>query len=284
MIKVNIGGVPEHFNLPWHLALEKGLFLKKDIDLNWEDFPGGTGAMSSALNDGSIDIAIILTEGIIKGIIDGNPSKIIQTYVQTPLNWGIHVAENSSYKSIDELKGKKAAISRYGSGSHLMTFINAQNNYWDIKNDLDFEVVKSLDGAVEGLSSGKADYFLWEKFTTKPLVDNGIFRNIGNCPSPWPCFVIAGRKEFLKENKKAVKTILKIINKVTSNFKNIPEIDKTISERYKLELKDVQEWLSITEWSQTLIDKETIINTQKQLFSLNIIPDMVSYNTLVTKL
>ena len=284
MIKVNIGGVPEHFNLPWHLTIEEGLFLKKDIDLKWQDFPGGTGAMNTALNDGSIDIAIILTEGIIKGIIDGNPSKIIQTYVQTPLNWGVHVAANSPFKSIDELKGKKAAISRYGSGSHLMAFINAQNNQWDIKNDLDFKVVKNLEGAEKGLTSGKADYFLWEKFTTKPFVDNGIFRNIGNCPSPWPCFVIVGRKEFLNENKKSVKTILKIINKATTNFKNIPEIDNTISERYKLELKDVQEWLSITEWSQTLIDKETIINTQKQLFSLNIIPDMIGYNTLVTKL
>ena len=164
-----------------------------------------------------------------------------------------------------------------------MAYINAQNNHWDIKNDLDFEVVKNLEGAVKGLSNGKADYFLWEKFTTKPFVDNGIFRNIGNCPSPWPCFVIAVRKEFLKTNKSTIKTVLDIINAKTLKFKNTPDIDKTISKRYQLELKDVQEWLSITEWSQTIIAKETIINTQKQLFSLNIIPDMVGYNTLTAK-
>ena len=28
---------------------------------------------------------------------------------------------------------------------------------------------------------------------TKPLVDNGIFRRIADCPTPWPCFVIAVR-------------------------------------------------------------------------------------------
>ena len=44
--------------------------------------------------------------------------------MQTPLNWGIHVAKNSGYKTIEDLKGKKAAINRYGSGSHLMAFIN----------------------------------------------------------------------------------------------------------------------------------------------------------------
>ena len=284
MIKVNIGGVPEHFNLPWHLALDKGLFMETGIDLKWQDFPGGTGAMCKALREKTIDIAVILTEGIIKDIIDGNPSKIVQTYVQTPLNWGVHVAANSSYKTIDDLKKKKAAISRYGSGSHLMAFINAKNSNWDVKNDLDFKVINNLEGAVKGLTNGSADYFLWEKFTTKPFVDNGIFRNIGNCPSPWPCFVIAVRKEFLISNKNAVKTILEIINKITLKFKNTPDIDETISERYKLQLEDVQEWLSITEWSQTLIDKKTIINTQKQLFLLNIIPDMISYNTLTSKL
>jgi sulfonate transport system substrate-binding protein len=283
MVKITIGGVPEHFNLPWHLAIDEGLFEDNGIGLKWQDFPGGTGAMCNALRDHTIDVAVILTEGIIKDIIDGNPSKIVQTYVQTPLHWGVHVASNSTYKSIDDLKEKKAAISRYGSGSHLMAYINAQNNHWDIKNDLDFEVVKNLEGAVKGLSNGKADYFLWEKFTTKPFVDNGIFRNIGNCPSPWPCFVIAVRKEFLKTNKSTIKTVLDIINAKTLKFKNTPDIDKTISKRYQLELKDVQEWLSITEWSQTIIAKETIINTQKQLFSLNIIPDMVGYNTLTAK-
>jgi ABC-type nitrate/sulfonate/bicarbonate transport system substrate-binding protein len=284
MTKVNIGGVPEHFNLPWHLTLENGLYTEHNIDLKWKDFPGGTGAMCKALRDETIDMAIILTEGIIKDIIDGNPSKIIQTYVQTPLNWGVHVAANSAYKTMDDLKEKKAAISRYGSGSHLMSFINAQNNHWDINNDLDFKVVKNLEGAVKGLTSGLADYFLWEKFTTKPFVDNGTFRNIGNCPSPWPCFVIAARKEFLKSDKKTVKTILNIINQATSEFKTIQNIDKTISERYKLQLGDVQEWLSITEWSQSVIDKEIIKDTQKKLFSLNIIPDMVGYNTLTYKL
>tara|TARA_R110002049_G_scaffold87533_1_gene221861 strand:- start:10416 stop:11270 length:855 start_codon:yes stop_codon:yes gene_type:complete len=283
MVNVTIGGVPEHFNLPWHLALNKGKFMEHGIDLRWKDFPGGTGAMCKALREETIDMSVILTEGIIKDIIDGNLSKIIQTYVQTPLNWGVHVAVNAPYKHIDDLKEKKAAISRYGSGSHLMAFINAQNNHWDIDNDLDFKVVKNLEGAIVGLSNGKVDYFLWEKFTTKPLVDNGIFRNIGNCPSPWPCFVIAARTEFLKNEKKTIKTILEVINTTTSKFKNIPDIDTTIAERYKLQLKDVQEWLSITEWSQSIIDKETIKDTQKQLFSLNIIPDMVSYNTLTHK-
>ena len=277
MKKVNIGGVPEHFNLAWYLTLKKGEYKEESINLRWQDYPGGTGDMCKGLRKGDIDIAVILTEGIIKDIIAGNRSKIVQTFVQTPLIWGIHVAHNTSYKTLDDLKGTKAAISRYGSGSQLMAYINAENNKWDLEKDLNFEVIKDLKGAIKNLSKGDADYFLWEKFTTKPLVDAGVFRRIGDCPSPWPCFVIAVREDFIESNEAQLKTILNIINNTTRTFKDIPSIDKTIANRYDQQLLDVQEWLGITEWSQDLIDRDTVMNVQKELFALNIIPEIVDY-------
>ncbi|MFD1613767.1 substrate-binding domain-containing protein [Gelatiniphilus marinus] len=284
MKQVNIGGVPEHFNLAWYLSLKKGEYKNENINLRWHDYYGGTGEMCKALRDKQIDIAVILTEGIVTDIINGNPCKIVQTFVQTPLIWGIHVAHNSPYKTIEDLRGKKAAISRYGSGSHLMAFINAKNNNWNLENDLNFEVIKNLNGAIEGLTNQKADYFLWEKFTTKPLVDNETFRRIGNCPSPWPCFVIAARNEFIESNKKELQTILNIINNTTTAFKDIPRIDKTIANRYQQKLEDVKEWLSLTQWSQELIDKKTLNYVQNQLLALNIIPEMVDYKRLTHKL
>ncbi len=284
MKKVNIGGVPEHFNLAWYLGLKHGEYKAEGINLRWHDYHGGTGQMCKGLREGDIDIAVILTEGIVKDIIAGNPSKIVQTYTQSPLIWGIHVAADSKFNTIEDIKGTRAAISRYGSGSHLMAFVNAKHNGWDLEKDLQFSVIKNLSGAIKGLTENKADYFLWEKFTTKPLVDNGTFRHIGNCPSPWPCFVIAVRNEFLEHNKNDLKTILDIINNTTSEFKNIPSIDRTIANRYGQELEDVQEWLSLTEWSQELIDETTLNNVQNQLLELSIIPEKWPYNDLVYKI
>ena len=281
---VRIGGVPEHFNLAWYLTLKNGEYKAEDINLRWEDYHGGTGQMCKALRNGEIDLAVILTEGIIKDIIDGNPSKIVQTFVQSPLVWGIHVAADSNFETINDIKGTRAAISRFGSGSHLMAYVNAQNNAWDLAKDLKFEVIKNLDGAIEGLTNKSADYFMWEKFTTKPLVDNGIFRRIGNCPSPWPCFVIAATEDFIKSEKSTLKTILKIINNTTVEFKDIPSIDRTIANRYNQKLEDVQEWLSATEWSQALIDEDTINKVQDQLSELKIIPEKWDYNKLIKKL
>jgi ABC-type nitrate/sulfonate/bicarbonate transport system substrate-binding protein len=162
-----------------------------------------------------------------------------------------------------------------------MAYINAQNNGWDLEMDLKFEGVKNLDGAIKALSTGAVDYFMWEKFTTKPIVDDGIFRKIGKCPTPWPCFVIAGRTEFLSENKTEVKRILKIINEATPTFKSIPDIDKTIAKRYNQQLEDVEDWLSLTEWSQEQIDEKTILEVQNKLFELGIIKKSKNFNSIV---
>lgn len=279
--KARIGGVPEHFNLAWYLTLKNKEYKEKGINLRWKDYFGGTGQMCKALRNNDIDIAVILTEGIIKDIIAGNKCKIVQVFVKSPLIWGIHVGQKSPYNTLEDVKGKKAAISRFGSGSHLMAYINAQKNGWNLEEDLHFEVVKNLDGAVEGLTSGTADYFMWEKFTTKPLVDNNTFRHIGDCPSPWPCFVIAVREEFLDNEADSLKAILNIINKTTKEFKDIPSIDSTIANRYDQKLEDVQQWLQLTEWSQDNLDAETVNEVQEKLLALNIIPKKLPFNQLV---
>lgn len=284
MKTVTIGGVPEHFNLAWYLTLKNGEYKKEGINLRWKDYFGGTGAMNKALRNGDIDLAVILTEGIIKDIVDGNPSKIVQTFVQSPLIWGIHVAADSNYKTNNDLKGTHAAISRYGSGSHLMAYINAENQQWCLEQDLKFKVVKDLEGAVKGISNGDADYFMWEKFTTKPIVDKGIFRRIGNCPTPWPCFVIAVSNKFLERNEHLVKTILRIINNTTQDFKNIPSIDKTIAQRYDQKIDDVQEWLSLTEWSQDLLTPTTVNDVQKRLQAIGIIHKTIAYDDIAYKI
>tara|TARA_B110000879_G_scaffold143277_1_gene186305 strand:- start:737 stop:1591 length:855 start_codon:yes stop_codon:yes gene_type:complete len=282
MKNVRIGGVPEHFNYAWYLALKQGHFKEHNIDVRWKDYFGGSGQMTKALRENEIDMAVILTEGIIKDITEGNPSKIVQIFVESPLIWGIHVAQDSNYKNLSELKGQKAAISRYGSGSHLMAYVNALKLKWNTASDLQFEVVKDLDGAVESLSRKEADYFMWEKFTTKPLVDEKIFRRLGDCPTPWPCFVIAVRDEFILNEKETLQNILKTINAITSSFKEISQIDRIISERYQQKNEDVKAWLELTEWSQKNIDPETVEAVQNQLLKLNIISEKWAYDQLVT--
>ncbi|MEZ0006419.1 ABC-type nitrate/sulfonate/bicarbonate transport system substrate-binding protein [Flavobacterium sp. 28YEA47A] len=280
MKTIKIAGVPEHFNLPWHLCIENGEFEAQNIDLQWTDVPEGTGKLCQMLRKGETDIAVILTEGIIKDIVSGNPSKIVQVYVQSPLIWGIHVGAASKYKTLSDLERTKVAISRIGSGSQLMAYVNAHNQGWKT-GDLQFEIINTIDGAVEALTAGTADYFMWERFMTKPFVDKGIFRRIADCPTPWPCFVIAVRNEILETQPEIIKTILDIINQTTEEFKDIPSIDKTLSSRYNQKIEDIQEWLSLTEWSQKSLDNKTLNNVQNQLLELSIIDKKGTFADIV---
>jgi sulfonate transport system substrate-binding protein len=271
MTDLKVGGVPEHFNYPWYLTLKNKEYTQEKINLRWQDFPGGTGEMCKALRSGEVDIAIVLTEGIIKDIAEGNPSKIVQTFVKSPLIWGIHVAAKSKFKSIKDLEHAVIAISRFGSGSHLMAIVNAFNQGWNVAT-LKFKVVDNLQGGIDALKNGTADYFMWEHFTTKPLVDRGTFRRIGACPTPWPCFVIAVRDEILKKHYKEVKKVLDIINQQTKDFKNIKNIDKILAERYEQKLEDIQKWLKITAWNDGKpITKNLITRIQNKMVRFNVI-------------
>ncbi|HEX8562105.1 MAG TPA: substrate-binding domain-containing protein [Flavobacterium sp.] len=268
MNTLKIAGVPEHFNLPWQMCIENRNFQMEEIDLKWTSVPEGTGRLCQMLRTGETDIAVILTEGIVKDLIAGNPSKIVQVYVESPLIWGIHVAADSSYTQLSDLEDKVVAISRPGSGSQLMAYVNAANQGWALP---DYEVVDTLDGAVTALTEQKADYFMWERFMTKPLVDRGIFRRIADCPTPWPCFVIAVRNEVLENQPETIATVLDVINKKTAKFKEISNIDLILATRFNQKPEDIREWLSLTQWSQNPLDETMLNKIQNQLVELSVI-------------
>lgn len=282
MKTIKIAGVPEHFNLPWQLAIEKNEFKNQDIDLQWTNVPEGTGKLCQMLRNDETDLAVILTEGIIKDILAGNPSKLVQVYIQSPLIWGIHVAHHSKHQTLADLKNAKCAISRKGSGSELMAYVNAHNQKWPT-HDLKFEIINTIDGAVEALTNETADYFMWERFMTKPLVDQGIFRRLDDCLTPWPSFVIVATDKLLQENPEVVQKVLDVINAKTATFKEIPEINTTLATRFNQKTEDIQDWISRTEWSQEPIDANMLNNVQNQLLEFGIIDKKGTFAQLAVR-
>lgn len=246
--KIRLGGVPEHFNLPIHLAKEKGEFDKRNIDLDWTTFYGGTGEMTKALRNNEVDACILLTEGIIKDIINGNEAQIVSIYVNTPLIWGVHTGVNNTLNNYADVYDKRYAISRFGSGSHLMSIVDATSQNRTIDKE-QFTVIKNLDGALESLSNLESDVFYWEKYTTKPYVDKGILRRIGEYVTPWPCFVVAVRTDTLEKEPDAIIRMLRVIHDECDQFMWNDQAIETVSKRYEQKLEDVERWYHATEWA-----------------------------------
>lgn len=248
-VTIRLGGVPEHFNLPIHLAKEKGLFKSRGVNMKWTTFKGGTGQMTRALREGEVDVCILLTEGIITDMVRGNKTKIISEYVTTPLTWGIHTGAKNELKYYPNIFDKTYGISRFGSGSHLMAIVDANSHGHTLKKE-QFNIIKNLDGALSSLTDLSSDVFYWEKYTTKPFVDSGVLRRVGEYKTPWPCFVVAATDDILKREPESVIRLLRTIHDSCDLFmQNNNEAIDLVSKRFEQKPEDVERWYHSTGWA-----------------------------------
>ncbi len=270
-LELRVGGVPEHFNLPWHLAIKAGLFDELNIKALWNDYPSGTGSMVKALNKNEVDVAMLLTEGAVKAQAKDGDFEIISIYVQSPLIWGINVPEKSDLYQLDDISNAKFAISRFGSGSNLMAYLLAEQEELQLDEN-SFEIVNNLSGARELFKQGGDFVFLWEKFMTQPYVDSGEFRRIANLLTPWPCFVICVRKTLFKDAQNRILKMITVVLETAQKLKKSPIASTLIASEYSLKVSEVKEWLELTEWAQTTeIDPNLLQKVREKLSTLNLI-------------
>ena len=275
MIQLRVGGVPEHCNWPWHRALETRRFEPRGVEVSWRDYPCGSGAMAQALRDGELDAALLLTEGAVAAVSDGVPLAITSLYTDSPLIWGIHVSAASRFHAIDDLQGARYAISRAGSGSHLMAVVHARAQGWTVEHPA-LVTVGNLEGAVAAFADGRADVFFWEKFMTKPLVDAGKFRRVGEFTAPWPAFVVCAARSLKAEQRAALDRAVAVVLEEARVVRARPDAARLIAERYGLAADDVSEWLESTRWSARLgISAAELGPACMALGSLGVLPRVV---------
>lgn len=278
MLGLKIGGVPEHFNLPWRLAIEEGKFKEIGLELFWSDMYGGTGQMIRGFQNDTIDIAVLLTEGVTKSILEGLDVKILNVYVTSPLHWGIHVPYDSDITKVDHLKDQTFAISRQGSGSELMAYVLADREGWPTSN-LKFDVVGDVYGGLWALQNNKSQCFLWEKYTTFPFCEQKKCRYIDEIVTPWPCFVIAVKNSVYEKHKDILDEMCQVVGKKAKEVKKSVDSPELISWRYNLRLGQVKNWLIETDWNYEMEkfpeDFELTVNYLKKL---NLISDEQAEN------
>lgn len=281
MKKITITGVPEHFNYPWLKVIESQPFRNDGLELEWVNEPKGSGAMNKALREGETDLAIVLTESFVKDKIEGNPGLMIGLHVASPLIWGIHISGKSSFNELKQLANFPFLISRYGSGSHLMAYVLAKRENWVLK-DLKFEVIGDLEGAKKALGQSDTKIFLWEKFTTKPLVDQGIFKRVGEVPTPWPCFALVAHPKSLEKNVETIRVLRDLVYEESSRLSKQPNLSKELSDFYNIKEDDIKSWLSQTTWAnQAVISKSMVENTMSELMELGLIGEKMDVEKMI---
>lgn len=245
---LRIAGVPEPFNLPWQLALERRAFVRAKIELKWRTVPEGTGRMCELLRKGETDLAVLVTEGAVKDILSGNPSRIVSSFVDTPLTWGVHVGAHTALRTPGDLQGVPFAISRFNSGSHLMSLAYAKEHGRHL-SEKDFIVVNDLAGAVKRLQEPEPAIFLWEKFITAAHVHAGTLRRVDEYRPSWPCFVVVARHAVLEEHGDAVQRLMKVVRDQARGLMEKKSAPEMVAQRYGMSVVDAKEWFQSVRWN-----------------------------------
>jgi ABC-type nitrate/sulfonate/bicarbonate transport system substrate-binding protein len=257
------------------LAVQARRFEPLEVDVAWRDYAGGSGAMAKALRDGELDAALLLTEGAVAAVSDGVPLDIVSLYTGSPLVWGIHVPAASRFNAVAELEGARYAISRTGSGSHLMAFVHARAQGWNVTR-LTLVTVGNLDGAVTAFESGRADVFFWEKFMTKPLVDAGKFRRVGEFAAPWPAFVVCAARALDAERRAGLARVVNAVLEEAAALCKRADAAQLIAARYGLEPADAEAWLRSTRFSARVgVASSDIAPACMALGALGVLPRVV---------
>ena len=250
--------------------------------------------MVKMLQNKELDLAIALTEGLVTAIAKGsNDLTIIGTYVDAPLTWAISAGQYSPHESVETLKGGTIGISRLGSGSHIMSFVLADQKGWldesheEEKGDaFQFSILKDFKGLRDGVNDGTADAFMWEQFTTKPYHDKGEVRKIGHITTPWAAFLIAVRTELLNQDHEMVKRLLVAITESCTLFMKEKETGQSIdhvSKTYGQKEDDVRAWFTTVKYPDdcSKISEQVLRNCVSTLIKARVLTEETPATQLV---
>lgn len=255
--------------------------------------------MITSLRSDSIDLAIGLTEGWVAGLLTAAGQKekgysIVGSWVQNPLRWAIVTGRTrDEIETVHDLRlHRNVGVSRMGSGSHVMAYVLALQEGW-LKPETAQEVQalnvvplgpfdKLRDGVI-GVEDepAKADFFMWEHFTTKPFFHLGFtpLKKIGELYTPWPSWHIAASTSTFPnpETDERLAKIFEAFDKGVKQFNDDPEIAVRMLGTGELNChyseEDAREWLKSVEFSKTTrgVDEGVMTNVLKVLQTAQVI-------------
>jgi NitT/TauT family transport system substrate-binding protein len=156
-----------------HKTIEKaGLWKKRGIEARLIYFTSGA-TMAQAMVGGDVDIADsdvpAMLNAITAGVLDG---KLITVYVN---RFPFAFVSRTEIRSSDELRGKRLAISRFGSSSDVTTRMLLK--YWNLDPDKDVRIIQVAGTTrLPAMISGQIDGTLVGTYDVPQILESGCCR------------------------------------------------------------------------------------------------------------
>lgn len=159
-----------------------------------------------------------------------------------------------------------------------MGFVLAENFGWlnnKYSGEAPFPIVplQTFEKLREAVNDGRADFFMWEHFTSKRYYDKGEIKKIGEIYTPWSSWKIVARND-MKLEKGRLPDLFEKLNQGVEYFLTHQEEAVTyISSALDYSKDDAREWLKTVRFSADVkgVCEETISKTIEVLKKAGVI-------------
>lgn len=221
---------PAMTELPNYLAVNKGFYANEGLEVKF--VRARSNILVAALVGGSLDYVTSITSSI-GGIIGGAPAKILAGVIRNNPDF---LMAKPEIRSIQDLKGKKLAVSGFGGASHQRMLIIIRNAGLDPQKDVNIISVGDAGLRMDQLRLGAIDATV----LTAPhcfVAERAGFKSLGSSKDtlPLPAVGIVTLERKIKERPDQVKKVLRAV------LKSI----RFLRENREEAVRVAMEWLSI---------------------------------------
>lgn len=155
-VRLAVGGAAQIVYLPATLAHELGHFAAEGLDVEFQDYPGGSKALQSLLG-GSADVVCGFYDHTIQMAVEGKALQAFIVLVQHPgLVLAVSPAASKRIGSIGDLAGAKVGVTAPGSSTHF--FLNFLLSKQGVAADAVSVIgIGHAASAVAAMESGQVD-------------------------------------------------------------------------------------------------------------------------------
>jgi len=235
--KLKIGWVYAMANAPALIANEKGYFKQQGLDVELVSFTSGP-LVHQALSAGSLDMAYIGSPPVYHWFSRGLHSRIL-----AKVNYGqaaVIARKDSGINSLADLKGKKIAGVRKGSGMDVLLRGYVLGEAAKLEPDKDVTIISMPSGNMgPSVDTGVVDAaFVWEPFTSQWLIRGNakVVLDMNQAVPKYPWYIIMALPQTLKEKRSAVVKALKAHRQAVEFLNSSPDAgNDIIAKAFKLE-------------------------------------------------
>lgn len=234
---LRVGYVFAMANAPALIADKQGYYREEGLNVDLKALGDGP-VIQQALAAGELDVAYVGTPPVYQWFSRGLQSRIL-----AKVNYGqaaVIVDAKSPIDSLDQLKGKKLAGVKKGSGMDVLLRGYVLKEKAGLDPDKDLDIIDMPPGNMNAaLERGIVDAaFSWEPFVSQSLLrgSSRILLDVNQALPNYPWYVVIALPKTLQERPDDVVKLLRAHRKAIAFLNEHPvESNRLIAEAFKLE-------------------------------------------------